>query len=304
MSAGDITNALVLGRRRKGRDNDAAVAAVRDELRAAGWKVTGRVVKRKRTLRRLARRAARSGCDVVVAVGGDGAVVRVASSLARTETALAIVPTGTGNLLAGNLGIPHDRQSAIRTVLTGRRRRIDFGRVSSGGKDRGFAVACGIGFDAGVMGATSPAEKLRWGKLAYIANAIDRSGTLRNARHEITLDGVRTTMDAAQVFVANFGRMLPVVAPRRRIRGDDGFLDVLAIRAAGPLPGLLAGWEALTQTDLGESDGGRVFRARAKEVTIDSQPRRLVEADGSVVGRTPVSVSVRRAALTVIVPRR
>lgn len=295
--------ALVVGRRRKGRKNGATVEAVSAELRRAGWKVEGRLVKRKRALRRWTRRALKENATVVVAVGGDGAVVEVATIVAGTDAALAIVPTGTGNLLAGNLDIPSDVKAATRTILDGQRRRIDFGRVTTGGRERGFAVACGVGFDADVMAATATTEKLRWGKLAYLANAAGVSGKLRNVPHKITLDGVTTTMDAAQVFVANLGRMLPVVEPRNPILGDDGVLDVIAIRASGPLPGLIAGWEALRQTDLGESDGGRVFRAKATEVEIEPETRRLVEADGSVIGRTPVRVAIRPAALTVIVPR-
>ncbi len=302
--SGDRTHALVIGRRRKGRRNGAVIAGVRAALREAGWKVDGRCVKRKRALRRWSRRAVASGASVVVAVGGDGAVVQVASSLAGTDVALGIVPTGTGNLLAGNLGIPKGTSAATRTVLEGERRRIDAGCVTVDGHERWFAVACGVGFDADVMDATAPRQKLRWGRLAYLANAARRSGRLRNVPHTITIDGEKTTMDAAQVFVANFGRMLPVIEPRDPIHGDDGVLDVIAIRASGPLPGIVAGWEALTQGGPGESDGGRVFRAKAREVTIEPETTRLVEADGSVIGKTPVTVAIVPDALSVVVPRR
>lgn len=297
------TRALVIGRRRKGRRNGAVVKEVRDGLQKAGWKVDARLVVRKRDLRKHARRAAKAGWSVVVAVGGDGAVVEVATSVAGTDTALAIVPTGTGNLLAGNLGIPRGSDAGVRTVLGGIRRRIDFGRVTVGDREHGFAVACGVGFDADVMDKTAKSQKLRWGKLAYLSTALARSGRLRNVSHRITLDGVSTTMDAAQVFVANLGRMLPLVEPREPIRGDDGVLDIVAIRASGPLPGLLAGWEALTQSDHGKSSGGHAFRATAKEVTIEPEHTRLVEADGSVIGQTPATISIRPGALTVMVPK-
>ncbi len=301
--SGRRTRAFVVGRRRKGRRNGAVIKEVRARLREAGWKVDSGYVKRKRALRRSARRAVKAGASVVVAVGGDGAVVQVASALAGTDAVLAIVPTGTGNLLAGNLGIPKGTRSAARAILEGERRRIDVGRVDIDGQERPFLVACGVGFDADVMDGTKTRQKLRWGKLAYLANAVRRSGRLRNVPHTITLDGVTTTMEAAQVFVANFGRMLPVVEPRRPIHGDDGVLDVLVIRAAGPLPGLVAGWEALTQTRLGKSGNGRVFRATAKEVRIEPETTRLVEADGSVIGTTPIRASIRPLGLTVVVPR-
>lgn len=262
------------------------------------------VVVRKRRLRKLARRATRDHVDVVVVVGGDGAMLQAATELQGTDTKLGVIPTGTGNLLAGALKIPEDLDHAIRTLLTGRGRRIDVGSITIGDKERAFTVACGIGYDAKVMGATDPGQKLHWGKLAYLANAIGQAGVLHPVPHVITIDGTRHAMDATEVIVANFGQMLPVVQPRRRIRGDDGQLDVIVLRASGPIPALLAGWEALLQQDLGESSSGRVFRARAREVRIETDPARLVETDGSVVGRTPVSISVRPLALTVVVPRR
>jgi diacylglycerol kinase family enzyme len=110
--------------------------------------------------------------------------------------------------------------------------------------------------------------------------------------------------EAAQVFIANFGKMLPLIEPRRSIRPDDGLLDVIVVRASGPLPGLLASWEAMRQTDLGESSGGRVFRAQAREVRIETQPSRLVEIDGSPIGKTPITVSIRPRSLRVVVPKR
>jgi YegS/Rv2252/BmrU family lipid kinase len=292
---------MVVGRRRQGRPIAQQVAEVAGILREGGWRVDDAVVSRKGELRQLARRAVRHGADVVVAVGGDGAVLQVATGLAGSRTALGIIPLGTGNLLAGNLRLPTSPAKAARLLLTGRRRRIDVGRITVDGKERCFTVACGVGFDAEVMDATETTQKLHWGKLAYLANAVGQSDEVRNVVHTITIDGERMKTRASQVFVANFGRMLPIVSPRRPIRPNDARLDVIIIQAAGPLPGLLAGWEAITQGELGESRGGHVFRAQASKVRIETKPRRLVEVDGSVIGSTPVKIRVRPAALTVVV---
>jgi diacylglycerol kinase family enzyme len=155
-----------------------------------------------------------------------------------------------------------------------------------------------------VLAQTDTKQKLRWGKLAYMANAIGQTGKIRNIPHEITIDGTLTSTEAAQVFIANFGKMLPVIEPRPPVRPADGLLDVIVVRAAGPLHGLLATWEAMRQTALGESSGGHVFRAQARDVRIETQPARLVEIDGTVVGRTPAVVTVMPDALNVIVPRK
>ena len=297
-----MTRAFVIGRRRKGRKIAGVVDEVRRALEAAHWKVESDVVTRKRALTRKAARAAKAGCDVLVVVGGDGAVLQVAPELAKTKVALGIIPTGTGNLLAGNLGIPRRAKDAVRTIVTGRHRQIDLGRVTVDGATYDFSVACGVGFDAEVMDKTGPGQKRRWGRLAYLANAASQIGGISNIPHEITLDGDRTTTEGAQVFIANFGWMLAGMSPRRAILPDDGLLDVIVVRASGPWRGLLGGWEALRQKDLGESGKGHVFRAQAREVRIETTPSRLVEVDGTVVGKTPIVVSVLPAALTVIVP--
>jgi len=298
-----MTSAFVVGRRRKGRHIGSAVREVRAALDAAGWKVDSAVVDSRSELRRRAERAVRHGCDVVVAVGGDGAVHEVATALSGTRTALGIVPMGTGNLLAGNLGIPSRRDEAARTVISGTRRRIDVGRATVEGKPYIFAVACGIGFDAEVMNATQSRSKRRWGKLAYFVGAFAARGRVRNMTHQITLDGVTTKVRAAEVMIANFGRMTAGLSPRRPVLPDDGLLEVIVMRASGPIRALEATWEALRQTDLGDSSGGHVFRAQARKVRITTARPRLVEIDGSVVGRTPVKVSIRPAALTVMVPK-
>jgi YegS/Rv2252/BmrU family lipid kinase len=297
-----MTRAFVIARQRKGGKVRTVVNEVRRALQAASWKVDWVVVKRKRDLTRKTVRAVKKGCDVVVIVGGDGAVLQVAPSLAKTKVALGIIPTGTGNQLAGNLHIPPDAGDAARMIVSGRRRQIDLGRVSIEGATYDFSVACGIGFDADVMNKTGPGQKRRWGRFAYVANLVSQMGEISNIPHEITLDGVRTTTKAAQVFIANFGWMLAGMEPVRPIAPDDGLLDVIVVRASGRLGGVLGGWEALRQKDLGESREGHVLRAQARKVRIDTKPRRLVEVDGSVVGRTPIVVSVMPSALTVIVP--
>jgi YegS/Rv2252/BmrU family lipid kinase len=299
-----MTRALVIGRRRPGRRIGRAVRETQQRLEAAGWKVEGRVVGRKSALRGHAGDAAKAGVDVVVAVGGDGAVLQVVNAIAETSVALGIIPLGTGNLLAGNLGIPKPLDQAVKVLLEGHVRRIDLGRVHIDGTDHYFSVACGIGFDALVMEKTDTAEKRRVGKLAYVVAAMRQAQHVRDVTHEITLDGAHRTSKAAQVFVANFGQMGSLIKPRREIQPDDGLLDVIVVKAPGPLLGMLAGMEALAQRDLGSTGAGHVFRAQAKEVRIATKRPRLVETDGSVIGTTPIVVSIRPAALTVIEPRR
>ena len=297
-----VTSALVIGRQRPGRPIAEKVRETQELLEAAGWEVDTSVVKKKKAVRKRSAAAAKDGIDVVVAVGGDGAVLQVVQGLAETPVALGIVPMGTGNLLATNLHIPRDLGEAVKVVLAGDRRRIDLGRVRFGRKKRYFSVACGIGFDATVMDATSLAAKRRWGKLAYAAKAVAESGDLHDVGHVIVLDGKETSMDAGQILIANFGRTGLGFEPRLRIVPDDGLFDVVAMSTPSPTEGLLAVWDALRQRHTGGSASGRVLRARARTVEVEPVSKRLVEIDGSVIGSTPISAEIVPSALTVLCP--
>lgn len=297
-----MTAALVIGRRRRGRPIASSVHEAARLLEAAGWSVETSVVKRKRAVRRRVADAVAATVDVVVAVGGDGAVLQVLQSLAGTPVALGIVPMGTGNLLATNLGVPRRLDRAVQAVLGGHRRQIDLGRVAYGKKERFFSVACGVGFDAKVMDATAMRQKQRWGKLAYLASALRHGPSVRDTRYRLVVDGKTTTVDAAQILVANFGRTGLGLEPRLHIAPDDGLLDVIAISARGPADGLVAIWDALRQRRAGRSRSGRVLRAHARAIEIQADSQRLVEIDGSVLGPTPIAVSIRPGALHVIVP--
>jgi hypothetical protein len=115
-----------------------------------------------------ATQAVRDGVDIVFACGGDGTVMACVTALAGTDVALAVLPAGTGNLLAANLGISGDLATGLEVVLQGDRRRIDVGSVG----EQSFAVMAGMGFDAHMLDATNDNAKKRVGWLAYVAGAL------------------------------------------------------------------------------------------------------------------------------------
>jgi diacylglycerol kinase family enzyme len=303
-----MPQALIIGSSRSRAGVPAAAQAVAALLGSAGWHAAVAIPPDRDSIRELAASAVAGGCDLVVAVGGDGTVVQVAAGLVGSEVPLGIVPMGTGNLLAGALGIPGRPSDAARVLLDGRPRHIDLGRVRAAGmRDEAgafIAVACGIGFDARVMRSTPAGMKRRWGKLAYVATAVAHAGSVRNVAFDLTLDGVRRSTNGAQVFVANAGHIASRIRTRQPIRLDDGLLDVIVVRAAGPLVGLLAAWEALGHRGLGDHPGGRTFRGQAREIRIESEPSEPTEIDGDLIGSTPVEIAVVPAALWVVTPER
>jgi YegS/Rv2252/BmrU family lipid kinase len=272
-------------------------------LAEAGWAVDAVEAHEPAEIAGHAGAAVADGIGLVVAVGGDGTIIAAAAPLVGTDVSLGIVPGGTGNLLAGNLGIPRRAASAARVLAAGHTRRIDLGTVEIAGVSRYFAVACGIGFDARVIAATHPAGKRRWGKIAYFGTAVALGSRLRNVPHVIEIDGRRMQVEAAEVIVANLGEMVPgLLQPRLPILPDDGLLDVIVLTVQGPVQGLLGVWETLTHDEHGMHPGGRVFRARAREVRVEATPPQPVELDGDVHGETPLSAFVVPGAISILVP--
>lgn len=299
-----MARVLLIANPRARRAGPEHVRAVVDVLVGAGWAVETATSTDPGETRRLATEAVSGGWDLLAIMGGDGTVTEALTPLVGTDLAVGIVPAGTGNLLAGNLGIPRAPVAAARAMLTGRPRRLDLGRADLADGSRHFVIAAGAGFDARVMAATHPTRKRRLGKLAYFTTAAVLATRLRSVPHTLTIDGASRELDAAEVIVANVGELVPhLLRPRLPILPDDGLLDVIVVTAGGPVQGLLGSWEAITHPTAGEHPGGRLFRARVQEVRVEARPAQPVELDGDVRGTTPFVASVVPAAVSVIVPR-
>ncbi|GHF26842.1 diacylglycerol/lipid kinase family protein [Pseudolysinimonas yzui] len=270
----------------------------------------------------LAKKAAAEKVEVVLAAGGDGTVRAVAEGLRDTKVALALLPAGTGNLLARNLDLPlSDLDSSVQAAFTGEDRDIDLGlveieRPDGATEQHAFVVMAGIGLDAKMVANTNPELKKRVGWLAY-ADAIARS--LRDAKQlRISFradDGAARTMRAHTVLVGNCG-LLPgnvLLLPDASL--DDGVLDIVALRPEG-----FFGWAqvwvkivwengVLRRSSVGRKMMGytreirtlRYLKASTFEVRLDRAEEFELDGDefGVVVGfRTEVDAG----ALTVRVP--
>ena len=240
---------------------------------------------------------------------GDGTVAALTADLAGTGIPLAIVPCGTGNVLAAALRIPNDPSRAIRGLAAGVRRSIDLGAASLPGSPGGppvtrlFAVAAGVGWDARVMAATGGPNKQRLGRLAYWVAAFGLLGEMRPVPYVIEIDGRRLELDATVALVANAGELVPgLVRPRLPIVPDDGLLDLLVLRVRSVSGGVRGALELLNRTELGGSPSGEAFRARGERIRIAPLPDQPRQVDGDDLGSGPLEARVRAAALDVIAP--
>jgi YegS/Rv2252/BmrU family lipid kinase len=245
----------------------------------------------------LTRRAVAEGVDLVVAQGGDGTVMACVTGLAGSDVPLAVLPGGTGNLLAVNFDVPTDLEGAVEVALHGGRRRLD---VAAMGEDR-FVVMGGIGFDAAMLRDADPGLKERLGAVAYVLSGL-RNVRRRPTRFELRLDDGPPMRRVGQgVLVGNLGRLqggLPIMPDARP---DDGLLDVAVLRTVTVADWLRLAARVLLRRRHKEPDL-EVKRARRVEVRCDRpQP---VERDGDPAGATDrLVVEVVPGALVFCVPR-
>ncbi|MDQ1647043.1 MAG: hypothetical protein QOJ50_3227 [Cryptosporangiaceae bacterium] len=251
----------------------------------------------------MAREAVEDGVDVVFASGGDGTVMACAAVLAGTEVALAVLPSGTGNLLATNLGLPTDVPSGVALAATGGRRRIDVGAVENADAATGepgcFTVMAGMGFDAQMLDSASDTMKRRIGWPAYVLAAL-RHLRQHPMRVQITLDDKPALRRHARtVLVGNVGKLQGGIPLLPGAEPDDGWFDVAILT-----PRTLGHWLRLAVAVVRHQPRvPRMETFRARRIEVRSNRRQARELDGDVIAPArSLVVRVRPAALTLCVP--
>lgn len=237
------------------------------------------------------------GFDLMVAAGGDGTISAVLDGLAGSMVPLGIVPVGTGNLVARELGIPMDVEQAIALIAGPHaQRQIDTMRIGA----HVYVLNVSVGVSASVAGDMTHQGKGRFGRLAYVGSAIFRILQFRRRYMTVVVDGRERRCRAVEVTVMNcaiFGRGLYPKDPV--IRVDDGGIDVWIVSMRTLFDGLKYFFKILTGAPAPRM--AQHFQARTR-IVIRSVLSCPVQADGDIIGRTPVEIEVLPCALTVIVP--
>lgn len=246
----------------------------------------------------IVREAVSRGVDVVIAAGGDGTLSAVANGLIHTATPMGIIPAGTANVLAQELGIPLDSEEACRLV-TGEHVTTCIDAVQIG--DQYFILHVGIGIESLMIRDTPRAAKRRFGRAAYLWTALRWLIGYQPRRFTILADGKRIRPRAAQVLIANGGTLgTPPLRWGPDIAPDDGRIDICIISARTVADYFRVAWHILR----GKRGGSHKVRyiGATQSITVSSDAPLPVQGDGEIIGETPVQIKVVPNAVHVVVP--
>jgi diacylglycerol kinase (ATP) len=242
------------------------------------------------------RRALKEGAELLIVWGGDGMVQRCVDALSGSDATLAILPAGTANLFAGNLGIPQQIAEAVQIALSGDTRTLDVARMNG----ERFAVMAGAGFDARMIRGADGGLKDRLGRVAYVFTGA-RALRAKPFRAEVEVDGATWFKGKAScVLFGNVGALFGGITVFEDARPDDGLIDLGVITADG-----LVQWtRTAARTAVGSAaDSPFVQVTKARSVRVKLDRKVLYELDGGDREKArKFRVEVEPAAVRVRVP--
>lgn len=236
--------------------------------------------------------------DLFVAAGGDGTVSGVAGGVARTDVPMGIVPVGTANTFARELGVPLSVEAALNLV-TGRHLLAEVDAMAAG--ERFFVLNVSIGISGLMMRDTARSEKQRFGRAAYVWTGFRKLFGYQPHQFQLTIDGKTRQVRAAEIAIVNSGALGdPSLRWSPRVELDDGRIDVCVVRARSVLDYLsLAAAVVLRR----QAEEPMIHHYIAEhQVVVDAGLELPVQADGEFIGKPPVEVTVVPGAVRVIVP--
>ncbi len=285
-------------------DVQRALKRVRSHLRRRGWSVALQLTEKPGDATTLSRAAAQAGCDVVIVAGGDGTVNEAVNGLVGTQTALGVLPVGTGNMWAKQLGIPTYTltnplrlREAADGLIEGPIRLVDVGQVN----DHCFLCWAGIGLDAQVTTEMEPRQRRtkRLGMLPYAIAAVLVARDFYGVRTRVSLDGSVVRGRTLLILVSNIQQYIGMLNVASEARMDDGLLDVFVFKGLGFQYAVRHLLKIISHRYL--QDPQIVYR-QARHIEVWTEWAIPVQVDGDPIGTTPVTLKVVPRALRVLVP--
>ncbi len=241
---------------------------------------------------RFARAAVARGVDLVVGYGGDGTQHEIANALLGTSIPLGILPGGTGNGFATEMGTPKKLVDAVQVLCTSDNvKHVDVARVG----DQFFVQRLYTGIDPDQQ--TTRELKDKYGLLAYAVALPGQLKASRRLTYRLTLDGEEMEIPGVKCYVVNSGRMGTGLTMAKSVDPTDGMLDVFMLDNS--TDSIAAAADRLMHLPTQQAN---LYAWTAKTITIEVDPPQAVWTDGESYGQTPVTVTVDPGALAVVVP--
>jgi diacylglycerol kinase (ATP) len=252
------------------------------------------------TAMELAQKAVLKNPEIIIACGGDGTVSQIIQGIIGTNIPLGIVPAGTGNVLALNLGIPPNIDKAIKIIKKGNTIRTDIGIIN----ERIFASLAGCGFDADVINKTTREKKKIFGALAYFWEGFKYAFTSPHSKFKLVIDGNKIIkIKAVAILIVNkaniFGEYLSIVPKNLH---NDGKFTIVILSPLNIWDYFKIVLGLLRNKHYEKSRKIKYFQAEKIEIT--SYPKILAQADGDIIGKTPVKAEILKEAVRVFVPEK
>jgi diacylglycerol kinase (ATP) len=281
------------------------LSAVLYHLQDHNWRTSLHYTERPGEATELARQAVDQGLDAVFVVGGDGTINEIINGLAGSAVALAVLPGGTGNVWAKELGLPTRSPlhlsplvESVRALVPGTTRRIDLGRAN----DRFFLQWAGIGLDAEVTYAMEPRTRRqrRLGALAYIVAGLTAAANMAGTRTRIWIDEELIYRRTILIVISNsqlYGGKVRIATDARL---DDGMLDVNVFAGTGFGSSLRAALGVITGLHIHDP---RHSFYRGSSIRVETDKPMAIHLDGEPFVTTPLECQVMPRALAVMIPR-
>ena len=274
-----------------------------DELRAHGWSVDVAETTQVGDGMKIAQASAQEKFDALIAVGGDGTLNEVANGLIDSDTALGVLPSGTANMWAREMGLPlNDLVGAAKRLAEAEIRSIDVGEVR--GKTiapRIFVLWCGAGLDAAVTRGVEEQRELKrqLGLLSFIVAGVKEAASFRGKRTTLWAGDKKIRKRVILALACNIQMYSAFfrIAPNAKV--DDGRFDLIVLKGTGVFATawhmlkIVFGWHLRDpQTD--------TFRAPIIRIAANGMP---IHVDAEPIGFSPIEIRVRERALKVLVPK-
>lgn len=282
-----------------------------EKIRKAGFEVEKLISRSTTDAKDFTTKAVKEKVDLVIAVGGDGTINEIAAHLVKTDIPLGIIPTGTANVFANELGIPTRKLlkwdyvlKATDVILEGQVKYVDLGKVIFENKlEKYFVMWCGIGLDAKLVAAKNTPPKKMIGRiinyLSWLLKVIKLSIAFSGSKTVIKLDKRTEEINLLQAIVSNGSLYANYFTVSKHAKLDDGLLDAYLLRNRG----LIFRTKILIKSILSRKLFSELDTTQNKHISVKSETPLPVHVDAEAIGYTPVEIEIVPHALKVIAPK-